>query len=458
MRGSTQKRCSCAPEYDARGRRKACKRRHGSWSYRLDVGIDPATGKRRQERRSGFATQAEAEAALANVITRVETGRFRHDERLTLAEYLTRWLVEKDALVRATTMRDYRRHVEIQLIPNLGRIRLRELRTSQISALLRDLAAGGLGITSVRRVHATLRSALGDAVRAELVQTNAATNAVVPRQARPKNHPWEPEELGHFLDHAASDPFAPIFELIAMAGLRRGEAAGLRWSDIDLVHGLLVVRQQIVQLDADSHACGLCGDQHRGLVITAPKTASGEARRVDLGQTAAGTLLTHRLAQDHEKVIWGDVYRDHGLVFAHPNGDPIHPERITKRFGQLVKSSGLRKVRLHDLRHGRASMLLASGTDIALVSKMLGHSSITLTADTYSHLLDGIGRQAAEAADALIPRNPRDQSVTSPAPETATAPLDLDREGPSTCDNAGTPSGTRTPNPLIKSQLLCQLS
>jgi integrase len=127
--------------------------------------------------------------------------------------------------------------VHVHLIPHLGHLRLRELRTTQVTHMLRALADGGLGTTSVRRVHATLRSALSDAVRAELVLSNAAKNAVVPRHARPKVHPWQPEELRQFLDHVALDPFAPIFELIAMAGLRRGEAAGLRWADVDLVNG-----------------------------------------------------------------------------------------------------------------------------------------------------------------------------------------------------------------------------
>jgi len=189
--------------------------------------------------------------------------------------------------------------------------------------------------------------------------------------------------VGAFLDYAAADPYGVIFELMALAGLRRGEAAGLRWADVDLVRGYLVVRQQIVQLDSNVTACD-CGQTHKGLDVSAPKTASGEARRVDLGSAAVAALLTHRLAQDAEKSSWGSAYRDHDLVFAQANGDPIHPERITKRFRQLVKASGLRPVRLHDLRHGRASLLLASGTDISLVSKMLGHSSITLTADTYT--------------------------------------------------------------------------
>ena len=142
-----------------------------------------------------------------------------------------------------------------------------------------------------------------------------------------------------------------------------------------------------------------------------------------------GSLLAHRLKQDEERREASAAYRDHGLVFAQSNGDPVHPERLTQRFIELVEASGLRRVRLHDLRHGRASMLLASGTDIALVSKMLGHSSITLTADTYSHLLAGVGKKAADAADALIIRKPHEQSVSRLVPDTKQARPMKTREG-----------------------------
>jgi hypothetical protein len=186
-----------------------------------------------------------------------------------------------------------------------------------------------------------------------------------------------------------------------------------------------------------------------------PKTSSGEARRVDLGRAGVGVVLGQKCAQDAERAQWATAYEDHDLVFAQQNGDPIHPERVTKRFTQLVRSSGLRRTRLHDLRHARASLLLASGTDIAVVSKMLGHSSITLTADTYSHLLEGVGRQAADAADALIPRVPRDQSVTTLGIDGTSARSDVKGAGPVTWEDAGAPSGTRTPNPLIKSPERC---
>ncbi len=145
---------------------------------------------------------------------------------------------------------------------------------------------------------------------------------------------------------------------------------------------------------------------------------------------------------------------DHDLVFAREDGNPLAPELVTKTFGELVKSADIRPIRVHDLRHCRASLLLAAGVDLAVVSKMLGHSSITITADTYAHLLEGVGRNAAEAADALIPRRVGDHCVTSPGYERAQERA-LERE---TAAWDGAPSGTRTPNPLIKSQLLCQLS
>jgi integrase len=139
--------------------------------------------------------------------------------------------------------------------------------------------------------------------------------------------------------------------------------------------------------------------------------------------------MAHRLQQDSERATWGAAYSDHGLVFAREDGTPIAPQRVTKRFAQLVSAAGLRPIRLHDLRHGQASLMLAAGVPIAVVSKRLGHSTITLTSDTYSHMLQGVGRDAAERAAALVPLAPKaspmsacDQSVTSEAPETTQDP------------------------------------
>jgi hypothetical protein len=159
-----------------------------------------------------------------------------------------------------------------------------------------------------------------------------------------------------------------------------------------------------------------------------------------------GALLGHRLGQDGEREAWGPAYVDHGLVFAREDGEPLHPESVTKRFGRLAAAAGLRPIRLHDLRHGQASLMLAAGVPLAVVSKRLGHSSVAITSDTYSHLLEGVGREAAERAAALVPRRRREQFVSTGDPGDKSA-------GPRFQEPAGergAPPGTRTPNPRIK--------
>jgi integrase len=212
--------------------------------------------------------------------------------------------------LRPTTERSYRRHLRDHLVPQLGRLRLRDLRPGHVEAMLRTVHAGP---STVRRVHATLRSALSDAKRRRLVSYNAAVDVALPKAARPKVQPWEPAELGRFLDHAAGDRLGVLYEVMAATGLRRGEACGLRWADVDLERGRLVVRQQVVVIGHE-------------LRFGPPKTASGDARVIDLDDGTVGALLGHRLAQDGERAEWGQAYADHGLVFARENGEPLHPE------------------------------------------------------------------------------------------------------------------------------------
>ncbi len=165
--------------------------------------------------------------------------------------------------------------------------------------------------------------------------------------------------------------------------------------------------------EAGRAPCPFCGAVHAEAAFGRPKTSSGEDRVVDLDANTLGTLLGHRLAQDTERAAWGSGYSDHGLIFARENGEPIPPQRVTERFRQLVAETDLPRIRLHDLRHGQASLMLAAGVPIAVVSKRLGHSSISITSDTYSHLLEGVGRDAADRAMALVPRAGREPSQAS---------------------------------------------
>jgi integrase len=462
MKGSVYKRCKCPVERDTKGRRKACRKPHGSWVFVADMGIDPASGKRRQVRKSGFRNSDEAEAALAKFLTEVDTGQVAHDAKQTVEQYLRSWLeAKRDSGTRPTTMRSYTQHVDGYLVPHLGRLRLGDLRAQHIEKMLRDIAkpidGKALSPATVRRVHATLRSALTSAKRKHLVAFNAAENLELPRAPRPQVRPWEPAELGVFLDHAATDRLGPLYEVMAMTGLRRGEACGLRWDDIDFERRRITVRQQIVD-GVKGVECPYCKKTHARTAFGAPKTASGENRVVDLDEATSGALLAQQMIVATEREQWGDAYNDHGLVFPREDGTPLSPQYISDTFKRLAANAGLRPIRLHDLRHGQASLMLAAGVPLAVVSKRLGHSTIGITADTYSHLLEGVGAQAAAAAAALVPRSGRDRETPRDHDVTTSENPQRDSEARTTSDagqsgSESAPSRTRTDTVRILSPL-----
>jgi integrase len=462
MRGSVYKRCGCPVKRSPAGTRLACKKTHGSWFYVADAGVHPASGKRRQLKRGGYPTKAEAEDALAELVDSAQKGTLAHDEKQTVAMFLEAWIVEKARIgtLRPTTVRSYRQHVDTYIVPAIGRMRLRDVRPDDVDSVLRTVTAKP---ATVRRVHATIRSAFGTAKRRRLIAFNPAVDVELPSASRPKVTPWEPAELGAFLDHVAADEYGPLFELIAQTGLRRGEAVGLRWNDVDLEARRLTVRQQIVGLYGDQATpCPYCGKPHAGATFGRPKTANGENRVVDLDGGVVGVLLAQRLHQDAKRAEWGNAYSDHGLVFARADGTPIPSERVTKRFSELAAEAGLRHVRLHDLRHGQASLMLAAGVSMPVISKRLGHSTLSLTSDTYSHLLEGVGRDAAERASALIPRaskaaqdEPCDQSVTN-SPEIDANHKPSEAEGQRSPDKMSGPRRARTDDLRIKRTAVCR--
>jgi len=417
MSGSLRHYCWCR---DEAGRQigSKCPRltsaSHGAWSYQVD--LPRLGGKRRQMHRGGFPTKRAASAAMVAKLAELTSGDYRDDGKQTVETYLNAWLMRKveDGL-RPSSERMYAAYVTNDLIPTLGHLRLSALTPAHVDALLRDLRRSGRGVTTVNRIRAVLRSALADAKRRRMVAFNAATDVEVPSEHRAPVRPWEPSEIGAFLDHAAGHRLSALFEVLAFAGLRRGEACALRWSDIDLQAGLITVRTNLVQVN---------GSVHEGM----PKTRKGE-RRVDIGERTIGALVLHRLAQDAERATLGHGWAGAtDRVFTAPTGADLSPDYASTLFRRLTaqvrfpedaqlpdeQRRRLRRIRLHDLRHGAASLALAAGFDIATVSKKLGHSTITVTADTYSHLIGGVGRKMADAAELLVPHGTlRDNSVAT---------------------------------------------
>ena len=433
MKGHTFKRCPCGDSRDEQGRRTNCGKRHGSWYYAHEL-PPAADGARRQSKKGGFGTERGARRALNDALARLQRGTFIEVGRQTVGEYLDQWLDGKGRL-RATTRRSYREHIALYLKPGLGHLRLTDLRELDIerlyaamrelgtepmprSAILdrllavrsQDTPPQPLSPARIRRVHATLMSALGSAVKRKRIALNVAAHVEVPSGrrpravvwtddrvaawlrtgARPPVAVWTAQQAGAFLDVATEHRLYPLFHLIAYRGLRRGEAVGLRWEDIDLDAGLFRVSQQIVQLGWATEV----GD---------PKSDSG-ARTVNLDAGTIGVLRLWRAQQDDERRTWGGAWRHTGLVFTREDGSALHPDMATRSFERLYRAAGLPPIRLHDLRHTAASLALQAGVPLKVVSEQLGHSSLAIT---YTSVLPAVAQAAAEAVAIIVPRNPR---------------------------------------------------
>ncbi|WP_147391993.1 tyrosine-type recombinase/integrase [Amnibacterium setariae] len=366
--------------------------KHGSWGFALSAGKDLATGRRIQIRRMGYPTKRAAQEERARLLTQVASGRFTHNRALTVRQWLTEWLDRRvqDGL-RPSTAVMYRRYVEQDLQPGLGHLRLHELRRHHVDRFLQAQLTGGRGLVTVRRMHAVLSSALAAAQRLDLVEANAASSIRLPPERPQRAQVWEPAQVGRFLDEAADDRLGPLFEVAVFTGLRRGELLGLQWQDVDLSDGELIVRRQ--RTDAGGRT-----------VEGEAKTAAGQNRRVGLGPAAIAAFERWRRTQDADRELWQNQWAGGSWIFTREDGEPLVPQYVTKRFERVVRQAGLPVMTFHGLRHQHASLLIAQGVELAIVSKRLGHSSIAITNDLYSHLLKDANRQAGEAAEALVPR------------------------------------------------------
>lgn len=369
--------------------------KYGStWRIRYEAGLK-ANGERQQRSRGGFATKKAAEEALRIALEQVRTGLAGRNEKQTVAEYLDVWLDGKHKL-RPSTRRAYESHIRTYFKPLIGQIKLSALRADHLDVMYDAIRAGKIreapGAATVRRIHATLHSAMTTAYKRRLIAYNPAGQVELESSQQHVRDIWSPSQLDTFLDFAGPDRLGAGYHLIAMTGLRRGEMCGLRWVDLDLDAGLVTVRQQHVEVGS-------------AISVGDPKTKRG-ARSFPLDAATVAVLRSHKAAQAVERLGWESVYVDHGLVFCKEDGKPLRPEYVTRHFLELARRAGLPRIVLHGLRHTHASHALAAGVDVVVVSRRLGHSSTSLTRDTYQHVMPEQAREAAELVASLYRRTP----------------------------------------------------
>lgn len=374
-------------------------KRGTTYSVVIELDRDPATGKRRRKWHSGFRTKREAEQARIDLLSRVQRGSYAEPSRLTVGVFLEdQWLPSIRASVRAGTFESYRRNVRVHLVPHIGSVALQALTASRLNIFYAELLAGGrrdgrggLSPRTVRYVHTILRRALQAAVRWQLLARNPADLAdpPSPKASRPQpTRTWSAGELSRFLASAADERTYPLWVVLGSTGMRRGEALGAHWTDVDLEAARWQVRRTLVAIGHELHD-------------STPKTDHGR-RSVALDAGTVRVLRDWRKRQLEERMAWGPAWTDTGRVFTREDGTDLHPERVSERFDRLVKRSKLPRLTVHGLRHTHATLALEAGIHPKVVQERLGHSSVAFTLDRYSHAIPAMQEDAAETVARLV--------------------------------------------------------
>lgn len=418
------------------------------WAYAFDGPPDPLTGERQRISKSGYETDDDAWAALAEARSKVLAGTHTKPSRLTVKEFFEVWFPKMRMTVEPTTANNYETLARSYVMPVIGKKRLQDVDSLTVSALYEHLLkegrrkktdthyemyviwrevtergedikaaelarkvgvsywaarnamlrfqAGrvptqrpaGLAKKSVHSVKIMLKSAFSDAVVWGYVQTNPTIGVRGPSVKRRKHQTWTPTELATFLSAVKDERLYAMWILVATTGMRRSEIAGLQLGSLDLDHKALVVTNT--------------------RVVTSGKVHDGEGksersrRRLSLDNATVMVLRRHVRMIEDEKKTWGDHYQDHGLVFCWEDGRPIYPDTITEQLTRIADRLGLPPLTLHGLRHTYATTALRAGVHVKIVSSRLGHATVAFTLDTYTEDVPDLDEAAAQQISDLF--------------------------------------------------------
>jgi integrase len=370
------------------------KRYKNSYTIVLNLGIDPSTGKRRQQWVSVRGTKKDAEKRLADLLHQVDIGIFTKPGKTTLAEFLKRWLREyAQPNLSPRTVEGYESIVRQHLAPNLGNIPLTQIKPEHLQRYYSEMLSGGrcdgggsLNPVTVRQHHMVLHRALHIAVKWGLISRNPADAIDLPHCQRPEMHVMNEDNIKAFLEAAKSTPYYVLFYMALFTGMRRSELLALRWCDVDLILGQISVNRSLHHL------------RDKSLVFRTPKTAKGR-RTIALPPSAILVLKEHKEQQEQIRLMLGTLLVDDDLVFSQSDGRPLLPDTVSHAWAKLAQRNGLKGIRLHDARHSHASLMLKQGIHPKIVQERLGHASIQVTLDTYSHVAPGLQQAAAARFD-----------------------------------------------------------
>jgi integrase len=369
------------------------RRKSGGWMAQYTV----YTAEGRKRHTLYGKTRAEVSQKLTKAMAARDDGIVYSAGKLKVGEYLDSWLLNSvKGSVKETTYANYSYIARAHIIPVLGHVKLKSLTPTHVRCLYADKARTNLSAATVKKMHVVLRKALSQAVSDGLIPRNAADGVKPPRASAPGEEikPLDSEECSAFLEAARGERLEALYVLAAHCGLREGELLALRWEDLDLdaAKPALLVRRTLTR-----------GEDGRGFVV-GTSTKSGKGRRVRLTRRAVAVLKEHRKLQLEERMSLAGLWRDQDLVFPNEVGYLLNPSNLRNRsFRRIKKRSGVREdLRFHDLRHTCATLLLREGVNVKVVSEMLGHASVLVTLNTYSHVLPDMQDSATDAMEAAL--------------------------------------------------------
>jgi integrase len=363
-------------------------RGNNRWLVRVPRGTD-AHRKRLYHNKTIYGTKRDAQRYLAKVLREVDLGNFVESSQESLSDFLEHWLTNTvGKRIREHTLDDYRTLTRNHILPTLGAARLSQLTTERIEEVYTALSKRGLSPRTVRYVHSVLHNALEHAVDRGKLAKNPTKKATLPRECKREMRSLSVEEAARLLVAAKESRFEALVQLLLVGGLRPAEALGLKWADFD-GDRIRVQRSLVSSRDGGPH-------------FDAPKTDRAR-RSIPLPPTVVGTLRALRATQNAERLKAGPKWTDLDLVFTTREGKPLEWRVIARRhLRPLLRAASVQALRPYDLRHSCATLLLSSGENAKVVSERLGHASVALTLDVYSHVLPDMQQGAAEKLEQLL--------------------------------------------------------
>lgn len=373
------------------------RKRGDKWCFVVELPRDEVTGKRRQKWFSGFNTKKEAQQSMIEKLREIQTGLLVDTTEMTVAEYMQYWLENyAKTSTRHTTFNVYVQRTNRYVISMIGRLKLKDLKAMHLQRMYADLLrdgakyrTGGISPMTIRHIHGMMHKALENAVRWQIVPRNVAQMVELPRVEKKDTVVLTKDQVQDLVASAKDHELYILILLAVTTGMRYAEICGLPWTAIDLEKRTIHVRQQLVRTKGEYR-------------LTEPKTKSSE-RIISLSESLVAPLRRHKADQAQKKLLIGPSYNRDGLVCCRPeDGQPYSATPVRRKFRNVLEKAGLPDIRIHDLRHTVATLLLEQGVHPKVVSELLGHANIGITLDRYSHVSMTMQKEAVDSLESVI--------------------------------------------------------